>query len=105
MENIKTITTKIGTISVPKKLAKIITVLIFVYSFCMPARYATDVAVAAFCLYYALTGKNAKAKTICLCIFAFVLVIVSRLAKVCAVVFTAYIIATMILRRREKKES
>lgn len=105
MENLKIIVNKIGTISVPKKLAKIITVLVLVYSFCMPAQYATDVAVAAFCLYYALTGKNAKAKTICLCVFALVLVVVSRLAKVCVAVLAVYVIATAVLRRRAKKES
>lgn len=103
MENAKKITKKIGTISVPKKIAKAITVLLLMYSLCLPAQFATDCMVSAFCLYYALTGKNETAKTVCLGVFLLTLLAVSRIAKMCAIGFAVVIVATAIVRH--KKES
>ena len=103
MENVKKITKTIGTISVPKKIAKAITVLLLLYSICLPAQFATDCMVSAFCLYYALTGKNEMAKTVCLGVFLLALLAVSRIAKVFAIGFAVVIVATEIVRH--KKES
>lgn len=103
MENAKKITKKIGTISVPKKIAKAITVLLLMYSLCLPAQFATDYMVSVFCLYYALTGKNEKAKIVCLGVFLLALLAVSRIAKIFAIGFAVVIVATAIVRH--KKES
>lgn len=103
MENTKKIVKTIGTISVPKKIAKAITVLLLMYSLCLPAQFATDYMVSVFCLYYALTGKNEKVKIVCLGVFLLALLAVSRIAKICAIGFAVVIIATAIVRH--KKES
>lgn len=105
MENLLT---KIGTVNVPKKLARLILIAMIGYSLFYPKDMATVLLIASGCFYYFLCGKNVKAKIICFFISIVLITTVSRIVDaVVKIAFVATIAVTLFQKNvlQQKKES